>query len=1442
MTCKKKISLMIGELVTAIQSELKKKAPKIATLKNYLKLFVSKKFEFSNLFHESIFPLNFLDISLDKKGVTVLDRTVHKELLEYELRMESAFMNDLLSNSCYDQNCLSMTYKSQNRIIEYLLSQYFVEVPTQSNAFIDFCFEKGNLLLHRTQLLRFDPDYPLYQRIRQDNSILELPLNSSQNSSTERQKSIFAQVRASINESVQYYSNGLEHLKKGKKIPENKVLSFYLKLSITLNWHGIIFWELGYSAKDSFQSALRYTQLLLERLSSTNVPNENILDSDDEEDDDSVDPGYLIVEKNRKKFDVEELYEVLQTLSSACKVLGEEKLQIQSNSLCLQLIQKIYYFTTLNGKCLDSGKEEDKKQEEYILRLICEYSSLGLSYHRLGYSGDLCEKYFSKSNELISMINTLSFNINSYFEASSTYFMQVENIQKTKESMTKLSTLLENQKETDGLERILRIGVYKSLYSNFLLLNNAPIKDIIKESYQALELKKKALNQLYSVKPSLSSVSTVWKFAFEVLESYEQLGRLCELKGDDIEAESYYRKGYSTGNFFNLPKVKATFLFHLSEIDYKRHDWAKTEKRLTDLQATIATFNKRGGTGNTPTKNQVDNAMGNDDAKLRFEVMMYIRFGDLKLKQCEIHSASPLVDFDFEKTLAEAMDYYRQAEELINTIISSIQEDTKMKKGLLNNTNNLQSPFQTVRNSFFSPTNRKLVNLKDSKKSNNSDDESTEECSTDEELEDDDDCPTTPKMDNSSESTDSDNYITFDKLRANIKYKFSKIEILKKNYKVAESFVFKAISNHYNDYTQRSSYLYTLGSILLSQVEDKNYIVRCSHILVQLSSSSNDSLKVASTPVITSTSKLRKCQTAPSSSSLTIRATKKTQTTKKSNDKSKEYEHLIEKARFNLLKAFLLCKSFTPSKLYSQICKTLGLLESDPILASYFFNESINVTIRHRCNNNINKELKSQNNNINNEFKCESMIDFTKLDLFDEDCSKLLKYIQPLADNYYHSLKKKLPSNALINTITFIPERDVLVVSQLHAKRTPLIIAIEVPSTQCSEVIDKFDNIIKLSNQTMSIKVHKEWSDKRWELDTQLEAFLDADLQKKLFGHWKGLFLGVPRDSVNENMSKFAEMICDNLTNSIKVENKSLLLNLIHFYIKTYPYSSEVDRNKLLKDIFQDNTKLMAQFEIQFSSLSLPNLLKKYTKNPIMLILDGHLQKLPFESMPILYNHPASRLPSIHFYLSSSKLIGENITVNTSNLYYIINPSNDVNLKGTEERFAQSFANQKGWQGIINQIPSKLEMKRALQNYDIFQYSGHGSSEKYFDRREAEKLSVSAVSLLMGCSSGLLKRTGDYDPNGYALSLLCAGSPAVVGFLFDVTDKDCDSMSASLLGQWIKKSDFCPVLFPDGISIPEYSSLLDCIPGARNTCRLKYLNGAALVYYGVPIYSKEKKK
>jgi separase len=82
------------------------------------------------------------------------------------------------------------------------------------------------------------------------------------------------------------------------------------------------------------------------------------------------------------------------------------------------------------------------------------------------------------------------------------------------------------------------------------------------------------------------------------------------------------------------------------------------------------------------------------------------------------------------------------------------------------------------------------------------------------------------------------------------------------------------------------------------------------------------------------------------------------------------------------------------------------------------------------------------------------------------------------------------------------------------------------------------------------------------------------------------------------------------------------------------------------------------------------------------------------------------------------------------------------------------------------------------------------------------------------------------------MNYLHAGSPALVATLWDVTDRDIDRFTTTTLDAWglVDKND------KQKSEEQENVGLDTAIARSRSACVLKYLNGAAPVVYGVPVF------
>jgi len=226
------------------------------------------------------------------------------------------------------------------------------------------------------------------------------------------------------------------------------------------------------------------------------------------------------------------------------------------------------------------------------------------------------------------------------------------------------------------------------------------------------------------------------------------------------------------------------------------------------------------------------------------------------------------------------------------------------------------------------------------------------------------------------------------------------------------------------------------------------------------------------------------------------------------------------------------------------------------------------------------------------------------------------------------------------------------------------------------------------------------------------------------------------------------------------------------------------------------------------------------SRHAVCLVLDRKIQSLPFESMPMLQRRPVCRMPTLSLIPSwPSQTI-----VRDSSTFYVLNPSQD--LPATQERFENTFRKRSGWDGTTGEPPAVDRFREKLASRDLFVYCGHGAGQDFFRESALRDTQCRSTALLMGCSSGKLRERGDFEPHGIALEYLYAGAPAVVANLWDITDRDLDGATEHLLQEWRDNDSGS-------------TGLLHAVATARETCRLKYLNGAALVVYGQNVRRKD---
>ncbi|EST04999.2 Peptidase C50, separase [Kalmanozyma brasiliensis GHG001] len=215
---------------------------------------------------------------------------------------------------------------------------------------------------------------------------------------------------------------------------------------------------------------------------------------------------------------------------------------------------------------------------------------------------------------------------------------------------------------------------------------------------------------------------------------------------------------------------------------------------------------------------------------------------------------------------------------------------------------------------------------------------------------------------------------------------------------------------------------------------------------------------------------------------------------------------------------------------------------------------------------------------------------------------------------------------------------------------------------------------------------------------------------------------------------------------------------------------------------------------------------------------------------------------------------GKLFSLSQRKTFYLLNPGGD--LLQSQDRFEpwlkQRGASQ-GWKGIVGRQPIVDELPDALSSSDLVLYFGHGGAEQFIRQSKVRELQRCAVAMLWGCSSAMLHDNGEFDRTGTPLNYMCAGAPAMVGNLWDMTDRELDSVCEGVFGRLgLMEAKERAEVKPAARNIkldrkgnleatrrPTEMSLARAVAESRNDCRLPYLTGAATVVYGVPVYWNE---
>ncbi|KAI0194169.1 peptidase family C50-domain-containing protein [Astrocystis sublimbata] len=455
-----------------------------------------------------------------------------------------------------------------------------------------------------------------------------------------------------------------------------------------------------------------------------------------------------------------------------------------------------------------------------------------------------------------------------------------------------------------------------------------------------------------------------------------------------------------------------------------------------------------------------------------------------------------------------------------------------------------------------------------------------------------------------------------------------------------------------------------------------------------------------------------------------------------------------------------------------------------------------------------------------------------------------------------------------------------------------------------------------------------EWWAEREELDENLKQLLD-NIELTWLGGFKGIFSQHRKrpELLAKFQKTFLEILEKHLPSRRQVRGRktkkpavvkvNLDTRILELFVglgditvtESEAYEPLTDLLYFVVDVLQFHGEPNAYDEIDFDAMVVDalNALHAYhvaaketkrtqqTRHTI-LILDKSLHVFPWESLPCLQGLAVSRVPSLDYLrraileakppprheeaaeesdASSNAAFsyhsGHYVSLNSGS--YILNPGAD--LTNTQATFGKALSTlPAAWNSIETRAPTEHEFKSALTEKDLMLYFGHGSGAQYIRGRTVRQLDkCRAVALLMGCSSASLTHVGQFEPYGPIRDYMLAGSPAVVGTLWDVTDRDIDRFASTVFEDWglFPRGTFAEKddtnygkaaakrkgkataqqrkkggtnyekgkgkMGEQGGSAESSNSLVQAVAKARTeACRFKYLTAAAVCVYGIPVY------
>ncbi|KZS96281.1 hypothetical protein SISNIDRAFT_438021 [Sistotremastrum niveocremeum HHB9708] len=406
---------------------------------------------------------------------------------------------------------------------------------------------------------------------------------------------------------------------------------------------------------------------------------------------------------------------------------------------------------------------------------------------------------------------------------------------------------------------------------------------------------------------------------------------------------------------------------------------------------------------------------------------------------------------------------------------------------------------------------------------------------------------------------------------------------------------------------------------------------------------------------------------------------------------------------------------------------------------------------------------------------------------------------------------KWLPDHWTVVSVSVTEDLGTMLLTRQRAGRTPLILCIPLDrhgrkdqddSTffTFTDAMDELNEIISTSNiqarDAKSVQGHEakvDWWNGRRTLNGRLKELLET-IEYCWLGAFKMIF-SAPVTTGEKALTDLRNRLETVVEPALQPDKKIKTLprlddDLLECISTLSPQCRDEELEDLvyfILDLYQFHGIPVALHEVDVDQMvvDLRSALEDHARQTahapetegdqhLFLVLDKHVQGIPWESLPCLRGRAISRLPSVSFLydrillarlrrglplepVEGEKFVIDRMSINPCNAYYVLNPSGD--LKSTEQAFSEWMKSMEahGWQGVIGRAPSEMEVLGALQKHDLFIYFGHGSGAQYARNHKVRNLRECAATMLWGCSSGTMRQMGEFDNTGTPSSYMLAG-------------------------------------------------------------------------------------